>query len=713
MAVESFSPLAYWRFEEAAGESVASDEENLADGVYSGSVTLGQSGFDGTGNCAGFSGDDWVEIDHDAAFMLDEGTISLWFKADDCTPFGSLLSKDSSGYDNGGHLSIYIGYERVNMYLASRTSGVTIRSSSGSVRDGEWHHVVASFGPAGMVLYLDGVEVDSSTYTGGLGLSSGGTGNDEPLTFGSSQARSGNGTVHPLYSPLRGSIDELVIFGSEFDLSDTNTLYSAGTNSFIDVSVASGFNLDTDGGLHDGSGLVWADLDNDGDVDCVVGGRSSRIMWNTIADGTFTSTNTGSLERLAALIDLDRDGDFDIATCNNDPVVILENQNGSLVSSGALGFGSPTNAEGAVSADVDGDGDTDLVVFGENGNWIAINKGAGFEGHSPVGFEDDNDPSDGLNDPGDYGNGDYVSSADVNDDGFLDFFYHYGSGKLFLSNGDGTFTENASGISTYTNNNYKFGSAWGDYDNDGDMDLFTPDARSGQPGKLWRNNGGSFSNVASAAGITSTSAMRSSCWGDYDNDGDLDLYVATDDAGPNLLYTNDGDGTFTLEDLGAGLTGGHEDVCFIDFDNDGDLDLSLTTREGDGKTRLLENQTNDTNFLMVRPVGPEAGGVNRGIIGARVELFSAGGAALLGRREIGVARGYGGSEPIWAHFGGVDPAQTYVVRITFPGGGRVESTIVPQNASTTIGGRTVSQMLTVEQPKSLRVVNWSTVAPID
>lgn len=483
---------------------------------------------------------------------------------------------------------------------------------------------------------------------------------------------------------------------------------------FVDVSSAKGFSVNTSGGADYGAGVHWVDLDNDGDLDCFVGGNANYVLGNSIGSGTFGAIYAGSYERGVALADVDGDGDYDLAACPQNPAAVLENLGGIMIARGTLGMDGPSNAEGMVAADVDADGDTDLLAFAENGNWIALNMGAGYSGYSPVGFVDDKNSSDGLNDVGDSGNGDYVSSADVNNDGYLDFFFHYGTGKLFLSDGDGTFTENASGISVYVNNSYKFGSAWGDYDNDGDMDLFAPDARSGNAGSLWRNDGGMFTNVASSAGIASTAAMRAACWGDYDNDGDLDLYVTTAAGTANLLYTNNGDGTFTLDDLGAGLTDDYEDAAFGDFDNDGDLDIALTRRDGDGKTRLLENQTDDTNYLEVRALGPATGSTNIKLVGVRVELLDATGTTLLARREVGTARGYGGTECPWAHFGGVNPASTYTVRVTWPGGDQQSATVVPGAASTTIGSTTIAQMLTIEQqPSGVRFVHWREVAPVE
>src|SRR5262249_3659344 len=124
--------------------------------------------------------------------------------------------------------------------------------------------------------------------------------------------------------------------------------------------------------------------------------------------------------------------------------------------------------------------------------------------------------------------------------------------------------------------------AWGDYDNDGDLDLFVGNEESAYtkdgtpyPCQLFRNNGdGTFTDVAPAAGVVNMRPAKGAAWGDYYNDGLLDLYVSN--IGPNRLYHNKGDGTF--EDVAAALgvtePSDRSFACwFWDYDNDGWLDL--------------------------------------------------------------------------------------------------------------------------------------------
>jgi len=476
---------------------------------------------------------------------------------------------------------------------------------------------------------------------------------------------------------------------------------------FTDVSSAAGFAVRTTDSDEWGSGLLWGDLDNDGDLDAIVtGNSSSRLLANVGAGASFAASTFGggSVYRQGALLDVDNDGDLDFwgMTHYQTEKLFINNGAAAFTDGGDGGFSAPSNDEGMAAADVNGDGRCDALAFSENGNWIGHNQGG-----TPVTLAGVNAASYGLNDAGDFGNGDFCSSGDVNNDGFLDFFYHYNTGKLFLSNGDGTYQHDNAGISVATGSSDKMGSAWADYDNDGDLDLFVCRRQNGYTGYLWKNrlveNGSvSFVNVTAAAGLLDTSGQRGCCWGDYDNDGDLDLYVVTRSGLPNVLYQNQGppNWNFAAVNVGAAAPGDGHDAVFVDYDNDGDLDLAVT-QQGAGNT-LLRNNTNSSNYLEVRVVGGGACGTNAAAVGVRVELWNALGTVFLARREIGVARGYGGIEPMWAHFGGLTNNVPYLVKVRFVGGWS-STTVVPASTSTTIGSTIIRQMLTVSEPQSQAV----------
>jgi len=144
--------------------------------------------------------------------------------------------------------------------------------------------------------------------------------------------------------------------------------------------------------------------------------------------------------------------------------------------------------------------------------------------------------------------------------------------------------------------------AWGDYDNDGDYDLFVG-FRIGIPNRFYRNDNGTFVDIAPELGLADTNETRSVSWGDYNNDGNVDLYIGyTRPAGKlNQLYRNNGDGTgFTnvAAEVGLDIFVNIRQVSWIDFDNDGDLDLAIAVRNAEN--RLYRND-GGTSFVDVAP----------------------------------------------------------------------------------------------------------------
>ncbi|MBC7843073.1 MAG: CRTAC1 family protein [Gemmatimonadaceae bacterium] len=147
-----------------------------------------------------------------------------------------------------------------------------------------------------------------------------------------------------------------------------------------------------------------------------------------------------------------------------------------------------------------------------------------------------------------------------------------------------------------------FTNAAADYDGDGDLDLFV--GFGGTPNRLYRNDGGTLVDVGAAAGVNAARGVRSAAWADYDGDGDPDLLVGFA-PGPTsvlVLYRNDG-GTFTDVTTAAGVAvaaGGVRQFSFIDFDGDGDLDLSVAFRD---KVNLLFRNSRGAFVEMADSVG--------------------------------------------------------------------------------------------------------------
>ncbi len=219
---------------------------------------------------------------------------------------------------------------------------------------------------------------------------------------------------------------------------------------------------------------------------------------------------------------------------------------------------------------------------------------------------------------------------DYDGDGWLDVYFCTGqplpgfqgpptSNRLYRNRRDGTF-EDVTQRAGVACNRYSIGAAVGDYDNDGNLDLFV-----GCFGKdvLYRNNAdGTFTEVAEKAGVADPRLSASAAWGDFDGDGYLDLYVCNyvkyrldEDlwcskfeahksyCGPNLyepelhlLYRNNGDGTFANVSAKAGITrkaGNGLGVIWLDFDDDGRQDIFVAN---DQSPNFLWHNTGDGTF---------------------------------------------------------------------------------------------------------------------
>jgi hypothetical protein len=152
--------------------------------------------------------------------------------------------------------------------------------------------------------------------------------------------------------------------------------------------------------------------------------------------------------------------------------------------------------------------------------------------------------------------GSHGTWADWNNDGYLDF-YCAGTDKLYKNNGPPSWDfADVTASSNILKESHSTGSGWGDYDNDGDVDLFKTrgeDWNDGDPiyfpNSFWRNEGdGTFTNVTVIAGVDESASPKYSrgvAWADYNDDGLLDIYISNYRQLVNYLYENNGDGTFT------------------------------------------------------------------------------------------------------------------------------------------------------------------------
>jgi hypothetical protein len=250
--------------------------------------------------------------------------------------------------------------------------------------------------------------------------------------------------------------------------------------------------------------------------------------------------------------------------------------------------GPSSGAENVVWADFNGDDYPDMYVTSSTGsNILYLNDGP------PDQTFTDGTSANGVSGPT---NSRGACAADYDNDGDVDLLVCNESGDIYLYRNNRVgletedFTEIAldAGLSGFS---YSVMACWGDFDNDSYVDLYV--VRSQDNCKLFKNDGdGTFTDVTSTAGVAGPSSGSSAVWCDIDNDNDLDLFVvgtATDSA---KLYQNDGDGTFTdiTEDAGADVEGSA--VAFGDIDNDGDFDFCVAV--SGASNYLLKNDYNGT-----------------------------------------------------------------------------------------------------------------------
>lgn len=246
----------------------------------------------------------------------------------------------------------------------------------------------------------------------------------------------------------------------------------------------------------------------------------------------------------------------------------------------AHGMNKEDGGRGSAWADYDADGDLDILAVGTyQPHALYRNNGDGTFTNVAKQAR--------LADPrGGWGS----LFADYNNDGYPDVYITRGGwagaadNTLYRNNGNGTFTDvtRKAGVRAPQSS---FCAAWADYDNDGYLDLYIANGviGDGAANVLYRNNGdGTFTDVAEAAGVANTGSSLGTAWGDYNNDGHIDLHVVNY-AQQNVLYQNNGDGTFTdvTEATGMGLNITDPFVTFfLDYDNDADLDIFISNSGG-------------------------------------------------------------------------------------------------------------------------------------
>ncbi len=261
-----------------------------------------------------------------------------------------------------------------------------------------------------------------------------------------------------------------------------------------------------------------------------------------------------------------------------------------------------------------------------------------------------------------------------------------------------------------TSGGYTATGSWGEYDNDGDLDLFA--GNFGPPGNgcngndfLFRNDGHSaFTSLTSSIPATQGGCSFGSVWGDFDNDGDLDLYV-TNGSRPigdqNFLYWNNGNGSFTRETADVTTTdvASSYGVAAADYDRDGDLDLFVADWTQPGQNnRLYRNlaQSNGNHWLEMRLRGTTS---NRAAIGARVRVKAivSGETAVWQMREVTGQTGYCG-QTLEQHFGLGQATAVDSLWVRWPSGTVESFTDVPVDRYLTLTEGSGWSGVTAERP---------------
>ncbi len=400
-------------------------------------------------------------------------------------------------------------------------------------------------------------------------------------------------------------------------------------------------------------GSSWGDYDNDGDLDLFVANFNgeNNFLYENNDDGTFTKITAGDIVNDSSGSiggswgDFDNDGDLDLFVTNTGIVnnILYENMGDGTFTQITSGVVVNDGGDSFSSSWVDYDNDSDLDLFVTNGsdqnNFLYTNNGDGtFTKNTMVVIANDGGFSLAC------------VWGDYDNDGDLDLFVANGSDQnnfLYVNNGDGSFTKITTG-DIVNEAGYSRSCSWGDYDNDGDLDLFV--ANLIQDNFLYTNDGdGTFTKITTGEIVNDVSDSHGSSWGDYDNDSDLDLFVANFSE-DNFLYSNNGDGTFTKITTGEIVNDGGNSRSAIwgDYNKDGYLDM-FVANDLPHNSFLYSNNGNINNWINIKCVGTTS---NSNAIGTKLKIkANINGTFIWQLREVSGLTGFASQNSFNVEFG--------------------------------------------------------------
>lgn len=408
---------------------------------------------------------------------------------------------------------------------------------------------------------------------------------------------------------------------------------------------------------------AWGDYDRDGRLDLAAYSGTGRTeLFRNRGDGTFEGVSDVAgisvVGRAHAWVDFDGDGwlDLYVVVQSGPNHLYWNNRCGAFLEvAGPAGVaGSPDIDFNASWSDFDSDGLADLYVTGNPGANLYRNLG-------------DRTFADVTETAGVRGAGAAFSSVwgDYDDDRRSDLFLDHvfgstGRSRLFRNRGDGAFDEVGEAAGVWPAH-FPYGAGWADYDNDGRLDLFVA-MQQLEKNRLFRNRGdGTFDDVSTTSGVRPAGrrSWGAVSWGDYDNDGWIDLAVG-DLSGPDQLFRNLGDGTFADRSAQEGISQTLPGSSLVLADQDGDGRLDLMSSGGG----LYANRGAGGHWLAVRAIGNQS---TKDALGARV-LVTAGGRTYLREVQSGAAYAGQAGVPGLVHFGLGGAATVSRLEVRWPSG---------------------------------------------